>query len=1714
MFRGTAGWLEALVLALVAAFTGLPVVGQSIGLVQPPSAIPRQLKVPPRVAQARRFLARRGFVPGRKVERPLRRQTNAARPEFQSPGTATWQLFGPTAVVTPNYGLVTGRVSAVALDPADPTGNRLYLGTTGGGVWVAQNAGAQNPSSISFTSLTDNMAVFDGALESSISIGALAVQPGGTGVILAGTGDPNDVLDSYYGAGILRSADGGSTWSLIQNTTDQMYSFVGEGFAGFAFSTTDPQLVVAAVSQAYEGTLVNAEWQSRSYEGLYYSTDGGASWSLATIKDSGTDVQGMGDPAAGWFGNAATSVIWNPVRQIFIAAVRFHGYYQSPDGITWTRLAAQPGAGLTGSMCPANPGDIGSTACPIYRGTLAVNPMTGDTFAWTVDIDMQDQGLWQDQCAVSANACANPIAFTKQWNTALLESNPPLDATIENGDYNLALAALPSGPGTGTDTILLAGANDLWKCSLAMGCAWRNTTNAFTCMSAGVAGYQHALAWNATNPLEIFAGNDSGIWRSIDGFGEAGQVCSPGDASHFQNLNGGLGSLAEVESFAQSASTPYTMVAGLGANGTAAVKGNSATPGQWPLILSGWGGPVAINPQVAADWYVNNQAGVSIYSCTQGSDCTAAGFGTSPVVNDADVGGDGLTMPTPAPFIVDALDPSQLLVGTCRVWRGPANGTSWNTTNQLSQILDGGSGPYCEGDSLIRSMAAMALADGSEVVYIGMYGSTNGANLSGHILRANVQPGGSMPDWHDLTLNPVAYDPKGFNFYGLDISSITIDSHDATGNTVYVTVAGFASPTEDVKVVYGTVDGGAHWAFLTSNLPPAPANSLVVDPQDACTVYIGTDTGVYSTRQISACADKHSSCWTAFGSGLPESPVVELIAAPVTSSAQVLSAATYGRGVWQRPEWTAGAHVTTATATPNSLNFPSQFGSGGSSAPEPVSVTNTGTVPLAMTGVSVTGDSADFSSTGCASATLQPGDSCTIQVTFTPTSAGTRTAALAIGGNVSCGQLSVALSGTGMAPAVSLDPAAVSFGGEPVGAISAPWPVSVTNITASTVSFTTAITVRGPFVLSGDTCTGSTLAGSAACLLDVEFSPTVSGAATGTLSFGYKAGTQTGTRTVMLSGTGQAAATDTLSAVALTFPATVEGQLSAPKTVTLTNSGDLQLASIAIWTSAGYQTSNNCGVALSGQAGCTISVVFIPSQAGSQPGTLSIADLKQTQTVTLSGTGLLPPAFNVTPASLTFASQLVGQASPPSVLTISNTGGAPMANVGFQLIGQSAASFQAGATTCGATLNNGSSCMVPVVFTPAVAGGSAATLVISSSTKGVTAFSVPLSGTGTAPGALSVSPTQLVFPMVAPGQSSAPQGVFITNTGTGSLSSVLLTVSPPFSLAQSTCTGSLAAGSSCSAGVTFSPAVNGNFSGALSVSSPLLGTGASVTLSGMGGVPGSLQAQPGILNFPVTGVGSTSDPITVTLTNPSGAGSLANLKLDATGAFKVASSACPSTLAALASCTATVVFSPVSPGAQTGSMTVSSDALVGGEFLPLHGVGFDFTVAATGSQSQTVANGQTASFPMTFSLVSQTKEAVLSLSCDTAAPFPPYATCVFNPSANTRVPATASGNATVMIVTGQSQTTARSTGWSMVPLTCGLVLLPVVLMRCRRTLLLALLLVVLAGGVSSCTSSGAFLAGGTPRSGPGITPPATYKIPVDVVSNNVKHTITLTLIVD
>jgi hypothetical protein len=230
---------------------------------------------------------------------------------------------------------------------------------------------------------------------------------------------------------------------------------------------------------------------------------------------------------------------------------------------------------------------------------LAVQPATGDTFALTVDANNLDQGLWQDVCGLTGTSCAtSPIAFGKQWPSAALEMGSGSTA-IAQADYDLALAAVPAGG----DTLLLVGTVDLYRCSLAGGCVLRNTTNAVNGCAAPamVSPAEHAIAVAAGAGISgaplVYAGNDGGLWRSVDGVNQQQTPCSADDANHFQNLNGGLGSLAEVVGFAEDPLDPAVVIAGLGANGTAATSG----AGAWTQIADFAGAPTIGSAQVTKD---------------------------------------------------------------------------------------------------------------------------------------------------------------------------------------------------------------------------------------------------------------------------------------------------------------------------------------------------------------------------------------------------------------------------------------------------------------------------------------------------------------------------------------------------------------------------------------------------------------------------------------------------------------------------------------------------------------------------------------------------------------------------------------------------------------------------------------------------------------------------------------------------------------------------------------------------------------------------------------------------------------------------------------------------------------------------------------------------------------------------------------------------------
>lgn len=1258
-----------------------------------------------------------------------------------TPLSTTWTAVGPGQIASQRFGLVTGRVTSIAIDPADTTGNTVYVGTTGGGVWKSTNA-AGLAASVTFAALTDTLPVFSAnsgtAALPSLSIGALSVV---NGVVLAGTGDPNDASDSYYGEGILRSTDGGLTWTLIQRSNDGVagnHSFVSMGAAGFAWSTISPTTVVAAFSSAAEGQIVNAPHETDAVMGVYYSTDAGVTWRMATMMDGAAPMQQPAPSSSGTTGNAATSVVWNPLRGRFYAAMRYHGYYESYDGVTWTRLAHQPGTGLTTAACPAA---IASAQCPIFRGALAVDAATGDTYAFTVDANNVDQGIWRDVCGGDGNPCpTQSISFGATLTSIPLESGTV--RTIAQGDYNLTLATVRTGPGQAANTLVFAGTTDVYRCSIAAGCSFRNTTNATNgCAApAKVAPAQHAIAALAGAgtggaPL-LYLGNDGGLWRSTDGVNQQASPCSSDDATHFDNLNGALGSLAEVVSLAQHPSDPAILLAGLGANGSVAspISGGGSA---WPQLTAGEGGYVGIDQANPANWFVATQAGASVRWCSKGSACAAADFVGAPTLGYAQVNYDASLIT--APFLLDPGLSTDMLIGTCRVWRGLAQDSSlWPGSSAISPLFGGVQTTACSAtaNGMVRSLAAGGSASGSAsaqnagsaVIYAGMAGFADGGlSVPGHVFATFA--GGSAnatTPWTDVSRGTVTNDFSDagvFNPPGFDVSAIAVDTHDATGNTVYATVMGFAANGLNTPHVYRSIDGGAHWLNVSSNLPNAPANALVVDPNDS-KVYVAMDTGVYVTTSISSCGS--GNCWSVYGTTLPNAPVVALAASGTIPTGDgrlgMLRAGTYGRGIWSIPLLNASYPVLPGMSiSPNSLSFAPQAVSTASTA-QSFSVTNSGSAPLTVSQVTASSDFAETNT--CVSAgAIAPGASCSISVMFLPTATGSRTGVVTVYGNVAGGQATVSVSGTGTpAAAVLLNPILVSFSNTTVGASSAAQNVTISNTGASTATLG-AETVTGDFAISTNTC-GSSLGPSVGCTVSVAFKPTASGLRTGVLTVTDSAGTQT----TSLSGTGVLPATDGLTPLTMSFGQQQLTAASVAQSVTLTNTGDLSLQTIAAQITAGdFTVVNGCGNSLNGHASCTLQVSFVPKSVGAQTGVLTVSDQYRSQTVALSGVGIAPAGVSLSPlATMNFGAVGVGMTSGPQTVTLTNNGGMPLVIQAIAVTGDFG--FAAGSNTCGATLAMGAACTLQVVFSPTAGGVRTGTVSVSDNAVG-SPQSVALTGT-------------------------------------------------------------------------------------------------------------------------------------------------------------------------------------------------------------------------------------------------------------------------------------------------------------------------------------------------------------------------------------------------
>lgn len=408
-------------------------------------------------------------------------------------------------------------------------------------------------------------------------------------------------------------------------------------------------------------------------------------------------------------------------------------------------------------------------------------------------------------------------------------------------------------------------------------------------------------------------------------------------------------------------------------------------------------------------------------------------------------------------------------------------------------------------------------------------------------------------------------------------------------------------------------------------------------------------------------------------------------------------------------------------------------------------LTNGGNTAITISGIGLTGTNPkDFSiyKNTCGS-TLAASASCTTTLLFRPTTTGTRTATLIFTDSDPSSPQEVSLSGLGTG-SVTAAPGALNFGNVTDGSSSASQSITITNSTASSVTFS-APSITGAnaadFAFTSGTTCGSTLAASASCFDAITFTPTLASSETATWSI---TGSNSSTPlTVSLYGTGTTSPSSaTVSPASLAWSSVTVGQAGAQKTVTLTNTGSsaITINSIA-FTGADPGDfailNNTCGSTLPASSNCTTTIRFVPVASGTRTANLTFTDSDPSspQQVALSGVAAAGSTGSVTvaPTSLSFGSVSDGSTSSPQSVTIANTTANSVNLSASALSGTNASDFAVSSTNCGSSLAASTSCSATIAFTPSLQAAESATWTIAFGSS-ATPLTVSLTGTGTSGG--------------------------------------------------------------------------------------------------------------------------------------------------------------------------------------------------------------------------------------------------------------------------------------------------------------------------------------------------------------------------------------------
>jgi hypothetical protein len=316
------------------------------------------------------------------------------------------------------------------------------------------------------------------------------------------------------------------------------------------------------------------------------------------------------------------------------------------------------------------------------------------------------------------------------------------------------------------------------------------------------------------------------------------------------------------------------------------------------------------------------------------------------------------------------------------------------------------------------------------------------------------------------------------------------------------------------------------------------------------------------------------------------------------------------------------------------------------------------------------------------------------------------------------------------------------------------------------------------------------------------------------------------------------AVAQTLSVTTVSFGSIAINTSSAPKLVILSNTLTVPLTINSIATSGDFAETSKCPIApqtLAAGATCQIQVTFAPTALTTETGSLEVNDNASTspQAAQLSGVGVAP--VTIAPASYSLGNQAVNTVGTSRNVVITNYLMVPVTITSVAATGPFTTTNNCPVSPN--TLAARATCTIVVAFAPTAVGAATGTLTVND-TAANSPQTMQLAGTGI--GAVSFSPATWTFANQLVNTTSAAEAFIFKNVQTVPLTITSISTSANFAQ-TSTCPVSpntLAAGSSCTISVTFTPTVLGTLKGTVTVTESGSSSPQVASLTGSGGLPG------------------------------------------------------------------------------------------------------------------------------------------------------------------------------------------------------------------------------------------------------------------------------------